>query len=266
MHSVLKAAHDAVAPTVRPPPPHHGGVDANPQLGSFGFGGVSLFLAEAAEPVVKKAERPRYTQWLGRARDVYERHATAQGTMVKRGTKTQRRVLTKQALAELRRDLTVQGVVRARDDLPLALAAANVALLASYDVELQVGGGETVGAIRRTAAAVAAALPLDRARPFLEALDQRMLREELRAMLVKRGDPRAAEVESCLWRAAFGRARQGRAAGAQVSHLMGRCRDGTFLLHWKSGTRWEVCLGDRDSVLATLPEALMPSALQAVMT
>lgn len=108
------------------------------------------------------------------------------------------------------------------------------------------------------------ALKPAKVKPFLAELDSRLLREELRAVLAKRGDPAASRVTACVWRAASGRAREGRASGAQVSHWLGTLDDGQFILIWKVGARWQVATGPRDDVLATVPNEQMAMAVAAI--
>lgn len=260
VHQLLEAALDAAA--LEPVAPH-GGVDANPQLGSFGQLGAALFVADAIASQVPRTERKRFEQWVGLARAVYAGHARGEGTLVTRGTKTRRTVLSRAELKSLSAALEVDGVVDARTDLSPALTAANTALFAAHDAEVQAGGPWVGAAMKRCIAAVVRALPLAQRRGFVDALDQCLLREELRGMLARRGDERCALVTRCLWRAAAGRARGGRAAGAQVSHWLGELADGRLVLVLKLGARWEVVAGARDEVLAHVPDAHLAAATRA---
>ena len=136
MHSVLTAAHEAAPAASRPTASAHLGVDANPQLGSFGFCGVALYIADAMAPQAKPKEVKQLQRWLSQAHDIYQRHARAEGVMVKRGTKSQRRVLTAEQTKKLRQELTNDDdIIDLAQGLSTPLEAANAALLAAYDVE-----------------------------------------------------------------------------------------------------------------------------------
>lgn len=246
----------------------HGGVDANPSLGAFGQCGVAIFVAEVARSLpTRAAERPQVDRWLEMARTIYGRHARAEGKLVKRGTKHRRVVLSSKERATINPNviLPIEGDAR---ELSTPLYAANTALFAATDLEDVIGGAEVTTQIRNVITDVACALSADpdRSSRFVRDLDQVLLREELRSLLAARGDARAATVETCVWRAASAeRARQGRAAGLKISHWLGVLADGALLLVWKLGARWEVMSGGRDEVLATVPDALLESASNAVL-
>ncbi len=264
MHSVLAAAIDAAPPQSRPTTPAHRGVDANPQLASFGFCGVALFVADAIANQVPAKEEKRFTDWVTQARDLYDRHSRAEGSLVKKWTRPRRKVLTKEANKKLELLLRAgQPFITVTPGLSTALSAANVALLAAYDVEETFGGSMVATGVRTVVARVVRELPPTQVKSFLLELDERLLREELRAVLALRNDPTAARVTACIWRAASGKAREGRAAGAKVTHWLGTLDDGSYLLIWKVGSRWQVSTGPREDVLATVPNEHMASALAA---
>lgn len=266
MHSLLKAALEAAPEAERPPPPYHGGVDANPQLGAFGFGGAAIFIAEAAAGLVRKTDRKRFDQLMAVSREIYEGHARGEGKEVKRGTKIHVVVLSNDRLKVLKKEITLPttGVIGVDQSLAPALSAAYAAAGAAYDIEMRNGGSYVMTELRATLVRVVRALPAKEVRPFLLALDRRLVREELRAMLAERRDARSAQITECLWRAAAGRPREGRASGAKVTHWIGRLDDKSYVLLQKVGARWNVIGGSRDDVLATVPDGHMESATDAV--
>jgi hypothetical protein len=255
VHAFLEVALAATPEAERPGPPFHRGVPAKPQLGAFGCAGIALFLADAARSAATTRERKRFDAWVASAADVYGRHARGEVREVKRGRDPVPCSLTRAEYDALYESLVATGkyVEWARTDLSPALFVANTAALAAFDLEIGGGGPYGFSAIRN---AVRRAAEIAGSRSFLEALDARLLREELRAMLAARRDPRAARVESCLWRAA----EEGKA-----THLLGRLDGGEHVVVFKVGRTWRIFAGPRDDVLATVPDAHMASATAAVL-
>jgi len=255
MHSLLKAVLSVAPSETWPyPPTFHGGVDANPQLGSFGCAGVAIFLADAIN-----AEHA----WLDLAKRIYSLHARAEGTEVKVHTKSKLRVLSKEELK------AAQGQVirNTRGLSPLSLRASNAALFAAIDAELQLGGSEVLASLKKVAEEVTREIPHDELTTFIKSFDRMLLREELRSLLAQRRDPRAAQIAECVWRFAGNeRARDGRAAGMKITHYIGRLEDETtFLLLWKVGARWQIITGARDEILASVPDDQMESAVATLL-
>lgn len=271
MHSILKAAFDAAPKELRPPPPHHGGVDANPQLTSFGCAGVAIFLAEATAHLIQDVmEEEEAAERIALAKKIYALHAGALGDETKRHTKSKLRVLSDKDLKAAQRKVITESSTFSRRGgvhLSVPLRAANGALAAAIDLEVVSGGPYVLSALKAVAGQAVGILPPKRVTSFLKELDAVLLREELRAILAQRRDPRCAKVEACVWRAAGAeKARQGRASGAKITHWIGRLDDGTYLLIWKVGARWQIATGDRDDILASVSDAEMESAVNAVLT
>jgi hypothetical protein len=248
------------------PPIFHGGVDANPQLGSFGCGGIAIFMANACAARVTAREQPRFDRWLNAAKDIYVRHARAEGTEVKEGTKSKLRVLPKAELKALQGEILLQNARKAPPSV--SLRAANAALYAAIDVEQQAGGPYVLAELKKIAEEVGEDTPPTEQKALIMSFDRVLLREELRSLLAQRRDPRCEKVADCVWRFAHGteKARQGRASGAKITHYIGRFDDNkTFLLLWKVGTRWQVISGERDEILASVPDDQMESAVTALL-
>jgi hypothetical protein len=272
MHSILKAAVDAAPLHLRPSPPYHGGVDANPQLTNFGCAGVAIFIAEASSRLVADViEEEQVEDWITEAKKIYSLHARAIGTDVKPFTKTKLRVLSDKDLKAARRKIVVETAAPGNRHggiiLPVPLRAANGALSAAIDLELVNGGPSVLSTLKSVASQVVEILPRKRVTPFLRELDVVLLREELRAVFAQRRDPRCEKIEACVWRGASRteKARQGRASGAKVTHWIGRLEDGSYVLLWKAGARWQIVSGDRDYVLASVSDGQMDSAVSALM-
>ncbi len=272
MHSILKAALDAAPAELRPPPPYHGGVDANPQLTGFGCAGVAIFMAEAAASRIDDVmEEEEAAERIALAKKIYSLHAGALGDETKHYTKSKLRVLSDKDLKAAQRkvitETAAQGNRRGGVRLSVPLRAANDALSAAIDLEVVSGGPYVLSTLKDIAAQVPGILPPRLVTSFLKELDAVLLREELRAILAQRRDPRCAKVEACLWRAAgVEKARQGRASGAKITHWIGHLDDGTYLLIWKVGARWQIATGSRDDILASVSDAQMESAVNAVLS
>lgn len=131
---------------------------------------------------------------------------------------------------------------------PLALGEG-AALEALLCAELDVTGK---GA-RPAAMAAARRLGED----FLDELAAEILRLEVVTLVERQGiDTGGAEISGTLWRGS---------TGAKLSHWIARLGDGRYALVGKTKGRWTWTAGERDDVLATVPDALMESAVAAVL-
>jgi hypothetical protein len=65
----------------------------------------------------------------------------------------------------------------------------------------------------------------------------------------------ALRARACLWRGVD---------GAKVTMSLVRLSDERFALLSKAGARWALTEGDRDAVLATVPDAHFPAAVAAL--
>jgi hypothetical protein len=262
MHSLLKALLSKVPTENWPYPPRfHGGVDANPQLGSFGCGGIAIFLADSCADRVAANQRANFDRWLDAAKNIYSLHARAEGEEVKQGTKSKLRVLARDDLKKLQRDLAAHNPKR-------EARVAFRALEAAIDIELQYGGPDILAILKKTAEEVAESTPAADQKAFIMNFDRILLREELRSLLAQRRDPRCEKIAACVWRFAHAteKARQGRASGAKITHYIGRLDDDkTFLLLWKVGARWQIITGERDEIIASVPDDQMESAIAALL-
>lgn len=106
---------------------------------------------------------------------------------------------------------------------------------------------------RQAAALVAKALEAPRVPGFLAELDAVLLREDLAAVLEGRFD--GGLVDRVLFRAA---------ADGRTTHWLGRLKGGQYVLTWKVKGKFHVVHGEKDTVLASVPDAHMAAAIAAV--
>lgn len=106
---------------------------------------------------------------------------------------------------------------------------------------------------RRAAEAAVKEVEHPRRGAFLKALDAVLLREDLAAVLDGRFDE--GLVDEVLFRAA---------EGGRTTHWLGRLKGGKHVLVWKVKGRFHVVHGEKDDVLASVPDAHMRAAITAV--
>lgn len=214
-HSILRAAHAAAEPVDRPPPPHHlGGV--RPVLSARSYVAVAIFCAERVAPLVPETERADFTRTLGAAR----------------GVVLGARKLTKGVL-----EASVQRK-RRTPTMTMARFAAVEALLALRKPDAV--GGSARGAASWAVKILRAARPAD-VRPFLDALDAELLRQDLLTALVVRDKQPSVPVARVLHRAPA-------LANGKVPLYLALLDDGAYGLLVKLGHRWAWTEGTRDDV------------------
>ncbi|MCP3140365.1 hypothetical protein [Pyxidicoccus xibeiensis] len=257
-HTILKTALQASAPETWPLGPFALG-GPRPVCPAVGQVELGLWFASLVAPLLRdKVEQAEARQVLEQVRgflaergrvpsEEWNRYAHG-GTMQSRMGLMYQRL---QACSE-----SVRGESEA---LAVARRAAGAAasLCRGKDDVVFVHLNASVGRVVRLleGAAGGALMPL---RDFLAELDARILRLECSAAiapLVPGGAvPDIAEV---LWRGDGGKGR--------VLHFIARLSDGTYGLVTKLGRRWAWVHGNRDEVLASVPDTLFPEAARAVM-
>lgn len=105
----------------------------------------------------------------------------------------------------------------------------------------------------RAAAKVAATLL---GRGFLDELHREILRLDAVTTIERQRLLATSDVAEVFWRGAL---------GARVSHVVVRLESGKYGLIAKTRGRWTWAEGERDDILATLPEAQMEGAIDAVV-
>ncbi len=216
------------------------GVDApvapKPTLVNATFVELAVFIAELVRDRVPKAERARWNRLVALAGPIRE---------VGQFTKPQLN-----ELKELWKGAFVDnewGVLA-----PGTSPALGIALQAAVEA-IRCHGHESCGVASRRAAVLAAKLLGPSMVPILAAELTRL--DAVTACRIHELTPPQRIVET-LWRGA---------TGVAVTHWIVRLEDETFGLLAKARGRWSWSVGSRDDVIATVPDALMPAAVEVVL-
>lgn len=242
LHNVMAAALEAAPPPLRPNEPH-GHVPARPVIGNEGYLALSLLAAEWVTPHVSSKERASFDRWV------------ALGKRVSRGL-----ALTAKDRALFNRELpyvrlpsrAISRVFTAKT--PALLVAQGVGLEAEQTHARNVGGK---GAREACARAVKLLGPSPKTvTAFLQALDATILLESAKVQLGDVKEQPSSAPVACRWRGA---------EGGKVIAFLVELADGHFALVWKLKGTWRLVEGERDAVLATVPDAHFASATRALL-
>ena len=137
--------------------------------------------------------------------------------------------------------------------------ALRLAAAAGKDARLSYSRPDSVGTSTRSAITQAVKQldergELDRLRVFLQALDDELRRLDVEDALRKKKKEPSSPVACALWRAGEGK---------KVLFWLARLEDGRYGLLSKIGRRWAWTEGDRDHVLATVPDDRFEAAVMA---
>jgi hypothetical protein len=273
LHRLFSAALAAAPEHERPPAPYHGGTLAKPAFGNVGYLAIALHAVDAVAPRVARDDRAAFDAWAALARSIYARHEGQQ----LRATKvtsygTTAKTLDRRALEALQARVSFrEGKLRRYEvhpGQPPACVVANAAALVGYNTE--VGNPADVATRLGVTTAIAILSPTRGAVcTFLTELDPLILREDMRAAILKAKLPATRAVRRCVWRGA----RAGKAV-AWIGELddpsdaasPAEPRDRELAIVWKLGTRFRYFEGSRADVFACVPEPLMDEAGAALVT
>lgn len=228
VHHVMKAVAEELG--VEAP------VAPKPTLVNATFVELALFIADLVRDRVPKHERARWNRLVELATPIRE---------VGQFTKPQLK-----ELKELWRDAFVGnewGVL-----LPGTSPTIGIALQAAVEA-IHCHNHDSCGVASRRAAVLAATLLGPSIIPVLGAELARL--DAVTALRTRKLTPQQRIVET-LWRGA---------TGVAPTHWIVRLEDETFGLLAKTRGRWTWSPGSRDDVIATVPDALMPAAVEAVL-
>lgn len=228
LHHVMKAVVEELG--VEAP------VAPKPTLVNATFVELAAFIAELVRDQVPKNERARWNRLVELAAPIRE---------IGQFTKPQ-----VQELKELWKDAFVGnewGVL-----VPGTSPTMGIALQAAVEA-MQCHNHGSCGVASRRAAVLAATLLGPSMVPMLGAELARL--DAVTALRTRKLTPPQRIVET-LWRGA---------TGVAPTHWIVRLEDETFGLLAKTRGRWTWSPGSRDDVIATVPDALMPGAVEAVL-
>ncbi|MFO0598080.1 MAG: hypothetical protein U0228_22450 [Myxococcaceae bacterium] len=243
-HSVMAAALEAAPEAERLAKPHRH-VPSKPVIDNHGYVALAMLAAEVVTPFVPQNERKSFARWLE---------------------------LGQRVLA--RRELTASDVALLDEAMPVAFqpsgASARAFGPASDVMRIAHGVGweaeqadhtNVGGKGAREACAKAVAVLASQGKPgdvrrFLERLDALLLTEDARLQLEKVAQKPSAPLKAGRWRGA----EKGKTALWLVELEGGR-----FALLWKLKGQWRFVEGAKEDVLASVPDAHMASAVEALL-
>jgi hypothetical protein len=243
VHPLLGHALRAVAEEHRPPPPYHLG-GPQPFISPVAQAAIGIGCAEQMAGWIAPDEREEYDRIVEAARLLFPRRLAWQ-----REKRHPPDVVDTNTATRLYR---LANVGRDRPGLfPLAPLAVS-ALKARADLV----GAVVRSSTQRVARALEEAGRLAELRDFLTALDRGIVRHECQEAADQHAEAPAPRVERVIWRADRGNGR----AGHFIFTVEGR---ETYGLITKLRGRWRWIDGDRDHVLASLPDALFEAGTAA---
>lgn len=230
-HHLLAAALKVAPIEDHPPRPFHGGGPA-PKVDASAYAHATLWLATRVEPLLDVRDR-----------DTFDRHVAA----------------ARAELAAPRADPGRLTMLRLADAKTSSRVPCKVALWAACEAFNATTRSIYAGTPTRAAASNVTKLLVkkrpDTVRAFLAALDALCVHlDALTALRAKDQAPPTRAI-STPFRGL---------TGGKPTHYVLALEDGGYCLFGKIGSRWQLVPGDRDTVLATLPDELFPAAVRAV--
>lgn len=229
-HHLLRGALKGSPPDAHPAEPFHGG-GPMPKFDAEAYAVAALWLADRVAPLVDPRDRALFDEHVALAR---AEHAAPKGDPAR--------------LAKLR---GVDAKSASRVPAKVALWAANEAWNAT--THSIYAGTPTRAAFANVAKHYAKKAPAELP-PYLAAVDALCVHLELLTVLRDRGKTLPASPVETPYRGL---------TDGKPSHYVTRLGDGRWAVLAKEGARWQLHVGARDEVLASVPDALFQAAVRA---
>lgn len=229
-HHLLRGALKGSPPEAHPPEPFHGG-GPMPKFDAEAYAVAALWLADRIAPLVDPRDRASFEEHVALAR---AERAAPEGD--------------KARLVRLR---GVDAKSASRVPAKVGLWAANEAWNAT--THSIYAGTPTRAAFANVAKHYAKKAPAELP-SYLAEVDALCVHLELLTLLRDRGKTLPARPVETLFRGL---------TDGKPSHYASHLEDGRWALLAKEGTRWQVHVGTRDEVLASVPDTLFQAAVRA---
>jgi hypothetical protein len=243
IHPLLRSAMDVAYRDDWPASPHRGD-GPRPQLSGRDQVDIALWFADSIAPRVTAAQKKLFMRALRWARR-YPR----EGLHFE---------LTEAEIATLKEESPAPEVPLALELVRCATAPAGFLPIGASAI---IRGMFAYASIARGSAALFCGAATGRAEPrvkaFLDELDSEILRRELLSLLAKREISPSAPVARVLFRPA--------GSGRLPALVLARLENQRYGLWVKLKARWDWIEGDRDHVLASIPDAHFDGAMNATL-